>query len=37
MDPSHDHDEHCNRKAETYMEVSNALGWGVAELLKHNQ
>jgi alpha-galactosidase len=25
---------HYNRNAETYMEVGNALGWDMAELLK---
>lgn len=25
---------HCNRNAETYMEVGNALGWAMVELLK---
>jgi len=35
MDPSHNHDEHYKRKAETYMEVGNALGWAMAELLKN--
>jgi alpha-galactosidase len=25
---------HYNRNAETYMEVGNALGWAMAELLK---
>jgi alpha-galactosidase len=25
---------HYNRNAETYMEVGNALGWGMAEMLK---
>jgi alpha-galactosidase len=28
---------HYNRNAETYMEVGNALGWAMAELLSHNQ
>ena len=35
MDPSHNHDEHYNRKSETCMEVANALGWAMAELLKN--
>jgi alpha-galactosidase len=25
---------HYNRNAETYMEVGNALGWAMAEMLK---
>jgi len=28
---------HYNRNAETYMEVGNALGWAMAELLKSDQ
>jgi alpha-galactosidase len=28
---------HYNRNAETYMEVGNALGWAMADLLNHRQ
>ena len=34
MDPSHNHDEHYNRNAETCMEAGNALGSAMVELLK---